>query len=225
MLNRRTVTRVIALVVPIGLASSCSTTPGDAAFRSGHYVQAAELYKTRAAAGDSLAAYKLATMYDGVNWTRAELGRDEATALIYYKRAFELGHITAPSYIGYIYEVGGQNVGVDYNLARQWYERGAKLGQHSSMYALAGLYSKDLLQPKDDRTGLMWAEVARQMAAAHQQNAGTQFILDDRFGYWSTLKKRMSESDIATATAQARDFIRSYKAPSNGELDPRDWTL
>lgn len=67
-------------------------------------------------------------------------------------------------------------------------------------------------------------QLARQMAAVHPQNSGTNFILEDKAGYWSVLRKRMSDPEIATATAQAHDFVQSYKAPTKGELDPRDWT-
>jgi TPR repeat protein len=223
-------TKYRALTIPIcvaafaAFASSCSTTSGDAAFRSGHYEVAAQMYRDRAAMGDPVAAYKLATRYDGTNWTRAELGRDEATAIIYYKRAYELGHITAPGYIGAIYEIGGRNVAVDFDLAQQWYEKGAKMGQHASMYALAGLYSRSLIRPPDDVTGLMWAEIARQMASVYSQNEGTRFILEDRRGYWGRLRARMNDSDIAAAVTRARDFVRSYKNPTKGTLDPRDWT-
>jgi TPR repeat protein len=206
------------------LTTSCSITPGDAAFSSGHFEDAARLYGERASIGDALAAFKLATMYDGTNWTRAELGRDEAKAIEYYERAFELGHLTAPAYIGAIYEVGGIDVPIDYDQARIWYEKGAELGQHTSMYSLAGLYSRKLVRPSDDVTGLMWVEIARIMARAHSQNVGTEFILSDRKGYWRTLRNRMSDSEILLATEKASEFVRTYKPPQHGELDPPNWT-
>jgi TPR repeat protein len=206
------------------LLASCSTTPGDAAFRSGHFDVAARLYLSGASAGNDMAAYKLATMYDGTNWTRAELGRDEAKAITFYEKAFALGHLTVPAYVGAIYELGGQNVAINYELARQWYEKGAHIGQHTSMYSLGGLYARNFLKPADDITGLMWIEVARKMAAGFKPNKGTEYILSDHLGYWQTLRHRMDPVAIETATKRADDFIRSYQPPAKGELDPADWT-
>ena len=191
-----------------GLVCSCSTTPGDAASRGGHFPQAAELYQKGVAQGDSLAAIKLADLY----YYRPGLPEDHQKALVWYGKAVDLGNPTPIYWIGAIYRDGKNNVPRDVSEAQLWFERGAAIGQHYSMYDLADLHASGLAQPGDDVRGLMWLDAVTELARAFTpQNEGTQYVLRDPKSVRHRLEARMRESDIAKARSTAHDWVVQFR--------------
>ena len=197
---------VIILILLTALLNSCaSVTPGDAAYKAGHFEQAADLYRRGAEQGDKLAAFKLGELYN------FDL-KDNKKAVVWYKRAYELGHVPAAWFIGKIYESGEGDIERNYLEAEKWFRKGAEKGQHYAMYDLAGLYAKQVIQPSDDIQGLMWLEAVTILAGNFKpQNEGTKFILNDPKEYRKTFQNRMKKSDISKAQEMALSWVSKWE--------------
>lgn len=188
-------------------AAACSTTPGDAARRGGHYPQAANLYEAGAKQGDPVAAQKLGDLYN----FRPGLPEDHEKAVYWYKKAIELGDI--PSYwsIGVIYRDGNGNVPKDYGLAEQYFLLGAEKGQHYSMYDLAGMYAEQLTKSPNDIEGLKWLNIVTTFAATCPRNEGCQYILRDPKKVREGLESRMNPDQEQKAKELADSWIQDWK--------------
>ena len=191
------------------VAVGCSVTPGDAARRGGHYIQAARLYEARATRGDALAAEKLGDLY----YFQPGLPSDHQAAIHWYGRAVELGRVTPVWRLGTIYRDGAGNVPRDLALARKWFELGAEAGQHSSMYDLADLYARNEVQPADDVRALMWFFAVNMWASGPclKNNQGCQYIARDPKGVRLRLESRMTPEQIAKARDDAREWVHTWE--------------
>jgi len=190
------------------VTSACSTTPGDAARRGGHYQQAAHLYEAGAKQGNPLAAQELANLYN----LSPGLPEDHKKAVYWYKNAIELGDIPSYWLIGVIYRDGNGNVPKDYGLAEQYFLKGAEKGHHYSIYALAGMYAEKLTNTSDDIEGLKWLNIVTAFATScPRTNEGCQYILRDPKGVRETLESRMSPGQKQKAKELSDNWIRDWK--------------
>jgi TPR repeat protein len=187
---------------------ACSTTPGDAARRGGHYPQAADLYEAQAKQGDPLAAQKLANLYN----FQPGLPEDHEKAIFWYKKAIELGDIPSYWFVGVIYRDGKGNVPKDYGLAEQYFLLGAERGQHYSMYDLGGMYAEKLTHASNDIEGLKWLNIVTAFAVeCPSSNEGCQYILRDPKKIRETLESRMSLDQKQKAKELADNWAKNWE--------------
>lgn len=191
--------------------AACSTTPGDAAHRGGHYTQAAELYEAGAKQGDSQAAEKLGDLYN----YRPGLPEDHGKAIYWYKKAIELGNPTPYWAVGVIYRDGKGNVPRDFGFAERYFLQGAEKGQHYSMYDLAGMYADNFAKTPNDIEGLKWLNIVTAFATTcPSSNDGCQYILRDPKKIREKLESRMNADQKQKAKASADNWVLDWKRKS-----------
>lgn len=187
--------------------TACSTTPGDAALRGGHYPQAADLYEAGAKHGDPLAARKLADLYN----LRPGLPEDHKKAIYWYNKAIELGDVSSYWFVGVIYRDGEGNVPKNYGLAEQYFLQGAENGHHYSIYDLAGMYAEKHTKVSNDVEGLKWLNIVTTFATTcPSTNEGCQFILRDPKIIRKELESRMSPDQKQKARELADNWIQDW---------------
>jgi TPR repeat protein len=200
--------RIVIFVFFVLAVAACSTTPGDAARRGGHYPQAADLYEAGAKQGDPLAARKLADLYN----LRPGLPEDHKKAIYWYNKAIELGDISSYWFVGVIYRDGEGNVPKNYGLAEQYFLQGAEKGQHYSMYDLAGMYAEKRTKVSNDIESLKWLDIVTAFATAcPSTNEGCQYILRDPKKIRETLESRMSSDQKQKAKELADRWVEDWK--------------
>lgn len=143
---------VIALLAPLG----CSSTPGDAAYRSNHPEKAADLYRRGAEQGDSDAALKLGLLLQEQTSLITEYG----AAGQWFVKACDLSDVVGCHNAGVGFEYGKDGLRKDYDHARDYYEKAASRGYMQSQYNLGTLYSNQYF--RDDVSGLMWLLAAQE---------------------------------------------------------------
>jgi TPR repeat protein len=182
---------------------SCSTTPGDAANRSHHPRQAAELYRQGAEQGDAVAALKLGFLIED----DASLITDFGMPGRWFVRSCEIGDDAGCHNAGIGFEYGKNGLTKNYEQARDYYQKAAMRGYMQSQYNLGSLYSNLYFQ--DDVTGLMWLLAAQDNARTCIAKPLCKWILDDPPGHVAKLKGRMSPEDIATAEGESKKVSKS----------------
>jgi len=181
----------IKLALLLAALSGCSTTPGDAAYRSGHSPQAAELYRRGAANGDPSAALKLGLMIDEGAASSATFG----TAGIWFTRACDLGDEVGCHNVGVGFEYGKSGLERNYESARTFYERAAMRGYIQSQYNLGSMYANEYFH--DDALGLTWLLRARLGAQKCASQPVCNWILRDSPGHIVRLKSRLTPAQVA----------------------------
>src|SRR6266487_3375235 len=133
-------------------ASGCSSVPGDAALRSGHPEQAADLYRRGAEQGDASAALRLGFLISEARVSASKYGE----AGDWFKKACALANLPACHNVGVAYEYGKNGLPKDYAESRNFYLKAAVEGYMQSQYNLASLYSNNYVTPPADVEGLKW---------------------------------------------------------------------
>lgn len=176
---------------------SCSTTPGDAAYRGGHTVAAADLYRQGADQGDATAALKLGLL---ISKGSAPVGR-YGSALKWFLRACTLGDKVGCHNSGNGYEYGKYGVSKNYNIARKYYLIAAKKGYMQSQYNLGSLYANKYFN--NDIEGLKWMLLAEKSARQCSREPSCQWVLKDPPGHRAKLMRRMSRRAISESSRMA----------------------
>ena len=179
---------------------SCSATPGDAAYRSGHTEQAADLYKKGAEQGDSSAALKLGLLVSDGTVSPESYGQ----AIKWYVRACELGDNAGCHNSGNAYEYGKVGANKDYIKARDYYTISAEKGYMQSQYNLGSLYSNKYIN--NDIEGLKWMLIAEKTADKCQNESLCQWVKRDPPGHQEKLMSRMSKDQIAKSQQLANEW-------------------
>ena len=182
---------------------SCSTTPGDAANRSDHSRQAAELYRQGAEQGDAVAALKLGLLIEDDASLITEFGEPGR----WFVRSCEIVDDAGCHNAGVGYEYGNNGLTKSYEQARDYYQKAARRGYMKSQYNPGSLYSNLYFQ--DDVTGLTWLLAAQDNARACVTKPLCKWILDDAPGHVAKLKGRMTPEDIATADRESMKVSKS----------------
>lgn len=191
---------------------ACSTTPGDAALRGGHFAQAAALYEEGAKHGDAQAAERLGDLYN----YRPGLPEDHQKAIYWYNKAIDLGNPVPCWAVGVIYRDGKGNVPKNLGLAEQYFLQGSEKGQHYSMYDLSGMYADNLTKTSNDIEGLKWLEVVTAFASTcPKSNEGCQYILRDPQKIKEKFESRMSPNQKQQAKALAEVWLHDWKQKNN----------
>jgi hypothetical protein len=193
------------LLVLGSFLGGCSAVPGDAAFRSGHPVQAARLYESQYNMGSTDAGLRLASMLSkGMG-----IPQDETKAFAIWSDLAGRGVPLAFHNLGVCYEYG-QGVAKDISKAEEAYRRGANSGVLWSIFNLGTLYSNGIAQKSDDVEGLALLLKAARLATGDSDSE--RLIRDDRLGHVAKMKARMTPGEIAAAE-EASKRERPNKAP------------
>jgi len=184
------------------LVSGCSSVPGDAALRSGHPEQAADLYRRGAEQGDATAALRLGLLLDQERVSSAKYG----VAGDWFKRGCSLGDLPSCHNVGVAYEYGRNGLTKDYAEAHRFYLAAAASGYMQSQYNLASLYSNEHVIPSDDMEGLKWMLLARMSAERCKQQELCQWILEDPPGHGRRLEGRLSPAQREEAAIRAKQW-------------------
>jgi len=171
----------------------CSTTPGDAAYRSGHPEQAADLYMQGADQGDGTAALKLGLMISEGKVSIEKYGSQTK----WYIRACELGSDAGCHNSGNAYEYGQGGVIKDYNKAREYYLVAADKGFMQSQYNLGSMYANQYFE--NDIEGLKWMVIAEKNATSCASAPLCKWVMEDPPGHRKKLMSRMNEKQITEA--------------------------
>ncbi len=199
---RRLITGVLGCILIS--VSGCSSVPGDAALRSGHPEQAANLYRRGADQGDASAALRLGLLIDEGKVSATEYGE----AGSWFKKACALGNSTACHNVGVAYEEGKNGLVKDYIQAWKYYLMAATRGYMQSQYNLASLYSNSYIAPNDVE-GLKWILIAQNTAETCRKQPLCQWILDDPPRHRQRLERRMSNAQIQEAHMLATQWKAS----------------
>lgn len=103
------------LFVLAGPSSADSLSDALHAFDEGHHATAAKLFKPLAEKGNSIAQFKLATMY----YSGKGVPKNIREALRLYRLSAEQGHVVAQSNLATMYYLG-KGVSRDFVLAHMW---------------------------------------------------------------------------------------------------------
>ena len=190
------------LVAAALLASGCSSVPGDAAARSGHPEQAAELYRRGAEQGDASAALRLGLLVDQGRVSAATYGE----AGNWFKKGCGLGNLPSCHNVGVAHEYGKNGLPKDYAEARNFYLKGAAAGYMQSQYNLASLYSNSHVTPPNDVDGLKWMLLAQMAADKCKQQELCQWVLRDPPGHKERLESRLSSAQREEALTLAKQW-------------------
>jgi TPR repeat protein len=185
-------------------ASGCSSVPGDAALRSGHPEQAADLYRRGAEQGDASAALRLGFLISEARVSASKYGE----AGDWFKKACALGNLPACHNVGVAYEYGKNGLPKDYAESRNFYLKAAVEGYMQSQYNLASLSSNNYVTPPADVEGLKWMLLAQMSADKCKQQPLCQWVLEDPPGHKGRLEGRLSGKQ----QQEARNLANQWKA-------------
>jgi len=165
---------------------------GFAAYKAGDYATALQEWTPLAEAGDEVAQYNLALMYD----YGEGVPQDYAEAVKWYRLAAEQGHTKAQYNLGFMYRKG-EGVPQDYAEAAKWYRLAAEQGVEFAQNSLGIMYEYGQGVLQDNTMAHMWYNIAS--ANGHEKAGGYR---DERAGL-------MTNADISKAQAMARECMNS----------------
>lgn len=132
-----------------------ATEDGLAAYRSGDYVKAVELWRALAEKGDPVAQYRLGDMYaEGKG-----VVRDDATAMKWFQRAADQGNADAQYNVGASY-AEGLGVAKNDDVAARWFKRAAEQGMAYAQINLGLLYAAGRGVPQNNVEAMKWLGLA-----------------------------------------------------------------
>lgn len=184
-----------SLLLAAAVGPGCSSTPGDAAARSGQPEAAAKLYERGASQGDAVAALKLGLL---VSEGRAT---GYGTAGSWFLKSCQLGEVVGCHNVGVGYEYAQYGLQMNYAEAARFYRMAAERGYMQSQYNLGSMYSNRYLS--DDVEGLKWLLLSQKVADSCLSQPLCKWVRDDPPGHVSKLMGRMSTADVQSAKAQA----------------------
>ena len=190
-------TVVLVLLLTALITTAHGATPGDAALRSNHPQQAAELYRRGAGQGDALAARKLAFLLEDNPAMSAEFG----IIANWFQKGCELGDQPSCHNVGLGYEYSKFGLTQNYGQARVYYQKAADHGYMQSQYNLGTLYSNQYFN--DDTEGLKWLLASKRSAKTCAAVPLCKWILEDPPGHVANIKARMTPEAIAAAESQS----------------------
>jgi hypothetical protein len=156
LLRARALLGALAIAATIQAAAAQDTMEdGLAAYRSGDYVKAVELWRALAEKGDAVAQYRLGAMYaEGRG-----VVQDDAAALTWFRRSANQGNAEAQYNVGASY-AEGVGVGRDEGEAAKWFRRAAEQGMAFAQINLGLLYAAGHGVPQDNMEAMKWLGLA-----------------------------------------------------------------
>ncbi len=178
--------------LPVGTASAAADTVEDGwrAYEAGDFGTALLVFQRLAGAGDAVAQFRLARLYE----TGRGVDADPAEALRWYGLAAAQGHRTAQFVLGLKYQ-RGDGVETDMAEAARWYERSARQGYPGAQLNLGALHATGEGVPRDPVRALAWWILAA--------NQGNTLAIRNR----RELAARLSPAEAGSAAALAQTLV------------------
>lgn len=154
-------------------------SPADGAWQGTPWEQrmGVPYFEKRVAQGDAEAAYRLGQIYQQGVGAEDGGGRDLAEALIWYRKAAELGHPLGQFKAGLLLE-SGQAGPLDLSEAAQWYEAAAEQGVIPAAFNLARFYEAGTGVPKNlGKAAALYEAAAQAGIATAARNLGNLYLL------------------------------------------------
>ncbi len=169
---------------------------GLAAYRSGDYIKAVQVWRALAEQGDPVAQYRLGAMYaEGKG-----VVQDDATALTWFQRSANQGNADAQYNVGASYAEGA-GVGRDEVEAAKWFRRAAEQGMAFAQINLGLLYAAGHGVPQNNIEAMKWLGLAVIALPPGGPRSDAARAMQD-----------VAEKMAPEESRQARERIRAWKA-------------
>ena len=167
--------------------------------------------RTRADAGDAMAQFYMATLYDP-RIPSVSFQKDAAAAVAWYRKSADQGHEMAEFNLANFYE-WGEGVGQDDAQAALWYQKSADQGFAAAQYQLGRLYYLGHGVAKDDAEAARWYWKAADQGDYNAENElGTLYASGDGvpldFKQAVALFRRAVQVGPAAGVVQPRFVLR-----------------
>ncbi len=150
---------------------------GYAAYQSGNFYEARQIWETVADQGDARALYNLGTLYAEGRGVNLDLNN----ARTYWNQAADAGHVRAMhnlalAHIASASALDTSEAAIEYGQALRWLEQAAADGFANSQYTLGKMYQYGLDVPQsDERAVEYYLASAAQGFASAQYNLGKAY--------------------------------------------------
>ena len=154
----------------LALQGPAAATPFDdavAAYKAGDFGKAASLFERLAKAGDPQAEHNLGFLYHAGKG----VARNDATAMIWYRKAAEQGFAASQFNLGVMYQEG-ESVPPDMDLAVAWYQKAASQNYLEAEEKLSTIY----LAKKDFAGAIVWLRKAASRAPRARSSISARSI-------------------------------------------------
>lgn len=132
-----------------------------------------------------------------------ECPKDDAQAMVWYRRAAEQGHVKAQYHLGHLLE---NSLDIDWVEVVRWYESAARAGHHKAQNNLGRLYENGLgvVQSFEKAANWYWK-------AALQGDFTAQYNLGILFKYGAGVRKSFKLAHLLFSNAAPRDREAKYE--------------
>lgn len=224
---KRVLTAIFLTIACAAVAIAAEFNEGAAAYKSGDFPKALQLWGELAQKGDASAQFNLGIMHDQGEGT----ARDAAEAARWYRLAAEQGDSSAAFNLGLMYE-SGDGVPRDLKQAVNWYRLAAEDGDALAQFRLGLLYSDS-----SEDVGQDFAEAAKwYQLAADQKHARALFNLGTMYANGKGVERDLRKAnelfeaaDIALMSGESPAHCTPRNTPKLEEcrrrlprLDPVD---
>jgi uncharacterized protein len=189
---------LLALMVACSLGTAAQAGPlqdAQAAYDRGKYAVALDLWQPLAEQGDPDAQTGLGNMYLG----GYGVARDEASAMVWFRKAAEQGHANGRLSLGSLYYVRKE-----YGTAATWYRQAAEQGNAVAEIRLARQYADGMGLPRDNVQALKWFTIAA-------ARAGDSYARTNAAKGRDAMAMKMTPGQIDEAERLAREWKPSLK--------------
>jgi len=193
----------LTLIVLISLAARAlpagaqgAVDEGMAAYQSGDYAKAVQLWRPLAENGDVTAQYRLGIMYaEGKG-----VAQDDKESFKWFQRAGEKGNAAAQYNVGASY-AGGIGVAKDDAEAVKWFRRAAEQGMPYAQLNLGLLYAGGHGVPQNNVEAMTWFQLALFSLPPGAARSDVARAMED-------VSVKMTDQE----REDARDHVRAWKA-------------
>jgi tetratricopeptide (TPR) repeat protein len=146
---------VLAVAAWPAYAAAATVSDGQAAYDSGRFQDAVEIWSQLAEQGDARAQFNLGLLYD----IGAGVEANPTRAFAYYERAATAGLPTAEFNVGVMYD-SGRGIVHDASKAASWYSRAAARGHTRAAFNIGQLYETGDGVPQNLDVAEQWYGIA-----------------------------------------------------------------
>ena len=145
---------VFAATIPLAAAQG-TLDDGLAAYRSGDYVKAVEVWRPLAVQGNAVAQYRLGALYaEGKG-----VAQDDGAAMTWFQRSANQGNAEAQYNVGASYAEGA-GVAKNDDEAAKWFRRAAEQGMPYAQINIGLLYAAGRGVPQSNVDAMKWLGLA-----------------------------------------------------------------
>jgi TPR repeat protein len=173
--------------------------------------------RKRAEAGDADAQYRLGGLYGKGS---ADVPKDDAEAVKWYRKAAEQGDRRGQSMLGVMY-TNARGVSRDYDEAMKWFRLAAAQNSAHAQYNLGYMYAVGKGVERDDEQSAEWYQLA-----AEQGDKTSQRILGSLYAAGRGVPKALDVAHAWTVVAggEANPTTKAQLAKLTAQMTPKELT-